>query len=1094
MTESETAAGESPPAAALGSRPTFVGRQHERAVLRSALDAALGGRGRLVVLAGEPGVGKTRLADELAAEASVRGAVVAWGHCWEGGGAPAYWPWIQILRRCLGEATPLPSAEIPESSPLLPLLRREGVAGPAGDETDVRAVDPPDERFRVFDATTSLLATLSRARPLVLIVDDAHAADAASLDLLRFLARDLRGMAVLVIATLRDLEVRSQPALSAAVADLGREGGTLTLGGLSDEDVGRLVEASLGEAPEHATVEMLHQATEGNPFFLTEILRLRAAGGDAVDGRPGRLGALAIPDSVRAAIRQRLASLSGATREILAVAAVLGREFDLRVLAAAAGRGLEAVVLAVDEAEANGAVARAANAGSLCRFTHALIRETLYHDIAQAERRHLHRAAAVALEETHVAQAGDHLAEIAHHYRRALPVVSPRTAAVAAHRAAAHAHAVLAYQDAARVYEIAVEALEMEQPPDAEEICSMMLRLGESLYGAGLFERARDSFARAAEIARGLGSADRLARAALGFGLPPVTPYVVDEPVVALLEEALAALPRGDSTLRAMLFGRLAAELYWSAERGRGAALSLQALEMARRLGDSRTLIYVLHTRHVAAWHVDNLEERLAIAAEIVDLAARPENRVWAIRVWGLRARYIRFTDLLERGEMSAFDVELERYARLAAELRQSLGYEQLARATRALMAARFEEAERMGDEALAVAQRLERRTRAFRQAVNSHRLILRREQQRLEEMEPIFARARRPSGTSLARASLAHCLAELGRSEEAAREFEQIAGMGFESLPRDPGWIATMVLLAEVCVSLHDAERAARLHHLLVPYAERNATLDIHVCYGPVAHYLGMLSTTAGEFDSAEGHFEAAQRLEETMGAPLWAAHTRYQRARMLLARDRGGDRAAAASLAESTLATAESLGLTSLAAKLRSLLAAATTDGGNVTILFTDIEDSTGLTERLGDARAQELIQLHNALVREQVGRYQGVEVKSLGDGFMLAFAEPGAALHCAVAIQRALAAHRQRHPETGVAVAMGLHCGEAIRDRGDFYGRTVILAARIRSHARGGQILASAAVRDAAGGAAFDRGRDVELKGFTAPHRLYRVDWEG
>jgi class 3 adenylate cyclase len=1090
-----TASPESRPAA----RTAFVGRVRERAELRAALDGALAGRGGVVLLAGEAGIGKTRLADELAGEAAVRGAAVAWGRCWEGGGAPAYWPWIQILRASLRDGAPGAEAAWPAGSPLAALLRPElhpdlgNSAGETTEGTGFEAADPLDERFRLFDAVAAFLRALSRTRPLVLVFDDGHAADSASLSMLRFVARDLRQLPVLIVVTYREAEARLQPGLSNDIAELGREGTTLTLRGLNEAEVARLIEDSAGRAAGRDTVETLHQITEGNPFYLVEILRLLIAAGQIPSSSDVGLTRLEIPDSVRNAIRRRLGLVSEATRKVLGVAAVVGREFDLRVLRGAARIEDEPLALALEEAETNGIIARSDQAVTRYQFCHALIPETLYHDMPQAARRGIHLRTGDALAEVHGAHLEPHLAEQAHHYASAMPAAPVTKVVETARRAAAHAHAMLAYQEAAHLYEVALAAVEIAPLPDAELRCLLSLGLGESLYGAGLFERSRAAFSKAADTARELGRSEWLARAALGFGMPPQSPYSVDEAAVRLLEESLAALPAADSALRAMSLARLGAELYWSETRGQGADLSAQALEMARRVGDDRTLIHVLYTRHVAAWSVDNLDERLALATEIVELAAEPDNRVWATRVWGLRAHYLRFTDLLERGDIAGVDEEIERYARLAVELRQHLGYEQLARATRALMSARFDEAERLGHEALAVAQRLERRTRAFRQAVNSHLLILRREQRRLEELRPIFASARRAPSPALARASLALCLVELGRSEEAAAEFEQLAAGEFDSVPRDSGWMATMVLLAEVCASLHDSERAAILYRLLRPYAARNATLDIHVCYGSVSHYLGMLATVMGDFDLAEGHFEVALEFNERMGATLWVSHTRYQRARMLLARDHGEDRRDAAALAERTLAVVESAGLANLIGKLRSLLRATVEPGTAVTILFTDIQDSTGLTERLGDARAQDLIRVHNALVREQVARHGGVEVKSLGDGFMIAFSEASIALRCAIGIQRAIALQGEHHPEAPLSVAIGIHAGEAIRDRGDFHGRTVILAARIRSQARGGEILVSATVQGVtAGDVVYNEGRDVELKGFAGSHRLYSVDW--
>jgi predicted ATPase/class 3 adenylate cyclase len=1115
MRNADTAPPGSSRSAPLGSAPTaYVGRHGERAELRAALDDAMSGRGRLVLLAGEPGIGKTRLADELAAEATARGAAVAWGRCWEGGGAPAYWPWTQILRACARARAPdtleqLAGPGAAHIAALVPELQ------PGSDSvaetrqpmamTALGPGQPQRDRFRLFDAVAGFLRNVSSAAPLVIVFDDGHAADMASLLMLRFIARDLRQLPVLLVVTYREIEARLSADLAEVMAELGREGATLSLRGLSAADVGELIEANAGQPPDQATAQALHRATEGNPFFLTEIIRLLLAEGQVPQRGPSGLGSFLatfkIPDGVRVAIRRRVGLVSAASQRVLSVAAVVGREFDLAVIRTAIDLSPEQLAAAVDEAESCGIVTAVAEVAGRYRFSHALVAETLYRDLPASGRRQLHLEIARTIEERDPSGLDPHLPELAYHYSRALPAGPAEKAVEYARRGAQNAQALLAYEEAARLYQMAIDGLALRGPSDDTLRCDLLLGLGEALYGAGLFDRTRAAFERAAEAARSLGSAAQLARAALGFGMPPIAPYTVDRTLVRMLEEALAALAESDSPLRAMVLARLASELYWSESRSRGAELSRQAVEMARRIGDRLTLMYALFMRHLAAWSLDNLDERLAIATEIVELAEQPGERLWAIRVWGLRARYYRFVDLLELGETRAVDEEIERYATLAAELRQHLGYEELARATRALMSGRLDEAERMASAALEVAQRLERRARPFRQAVNSLLLVLRREQGRLDELEPIFAatRAGVPRST-LARCSLALCYAELGRRAEATGEFEQLAVADFATVPRDAGWMAVMVLLTEVCASLGDGPHAAVLYQLLLPYAARNATLDVHVCYGSVAYYLGLLAVTMGVVDRAEQHFDAALQFNLRMGASAWVARTRYHYAAMLLARAQPGDRERAAELAELALAAADAHGMSSLAGKLRELgradASAAAAPDGTVTILFTDLQDSTGMTERLGDLRAQELLRVHNAIVREQVAAYKGFEVKSTGDGFMIAFPSARRALLCAIAIQRAFAAYNAAQPsDAWIWVSMGLHTGEAIWEAGDFYGKSVILAARLGTSARGGEILVSStfkALTDSAGDLRFDEGRDVALKGFTGTHRVYAVLW--
>ncbi|HVA77274.1 MAG TPA: AAA family ATPase [Candidatus Binataceae bacterium] len=1089
-----------------GSR--LIGRMPEMLELRAALDDAVAGRGCLLMVGGEPGIGKTALADEISTEAAARGAQVAWGRCWEDGGAPAYWPWTEILRALLRERDRQALAALlgdraAQLSALMPEFRA-AAQSPAASEPPAQATglgsnEPADQRFRLFDSIATLIAALARDRPLLIVLDDAHAADPASLLLLRFIARGVRRLPLLIIVTYRENELRLDPKRAQLFAELRREGVAMVLCGLGAAEVAEFVRSRRTDGSDPALVEELHKVTEGNPFFLSEIVRLLAAEGSVPRKGARAIAPFRIPDGVRAAIKRRVELVSAVTRGALTVAAVAGRDFDLATIREACALPVESLLGALDEAEAAGLVTTRHDHIGGYRFSHALIPETLYSDLSKPSARGLHLQIAQTLESLHRANLEPQLAKLAHHYGAALPSGPLDKAIAYAHRGAQHAQAMLAYEDAARLYEMALAALELGHAEDGRLRCEMLLSLGEVLYGAGLFDRARAAFARASVCARQIGSAEDIARAALGFGMPPSTPERADHDLIAMLEQARDALGGADSAQLAMILARMSAEYFW-AHDPRRAVLSRQAVEIARRVGDSAALLYVLYTRHTAVWEPGNLEERLEIASEIIALAGESGNRRWALRVWGLGAHYMHFADLLEVGDIPAVDREIANYSRLAGELRQDLGYEELIRATRALMDGRFAEAERLGVKTLEVAMRLERRIGPFRGAVNSQLLILRREQGRLAELEPVLRTtlARTP-GSALRRCAMAFLHSQTGRRAEARARFEELAAGNFAALPRDMSWYATMVMLAEVCAFLGDAARARTLYDLLEPFAARNAVLDIHVCYGAVAHYLAMLAATTGDLDRAEAHFEAALLFNLKMGASAWVARTRYEFAAMLLGRGKPGDRERALELAESALASAEALGMIVLKENLRELTGPAPRadagPDGTVTIMFTDIEDSTGTTERLGDVRAQVWLREHNALVRAEISAHQGFEVKSMGDGFMIAFPSARRALNCAIAIQRACAAYSAAHPDAPIRVSIGAHTGEAIKETGDFYGKTVIVASRIGARARGGEILVSATLKDlteSAGDLAFGAGRDLELKGLSGAHRVYALQW--
>jgi len=637
------------PISALTSRRQgLFGRTRECDELRACLADALAGTSRLVLLAGDPGIGKTRLADELAGEAAARGAIVAWGRCWEAGGAPVYWPWIEILRACVRDC-PSDSLEVlrAQQSPHVAAFVAQFLPG----QTAVAPATPdagsehPGDRFHVFDAVATFLGTAAAQVPLVLILDDAHAADLPSLLLLRFVARALRKHQLLIVVTYRETEVRRHPQLAEIVADLGREGITLPLRGLSEGAVHEWVASGIDHAVDRSTAAAVHRVTDGNPFFVSEIVRLLASTPRGADGGvdAAALNTFGIPDGVRVAIRQRVALASADAQRALTVGAVVGREFDVALLRDAVDLPPAALAAAMDDACACGLIVALPEVSGRYRFTHVLIAETLYGDVPTAQRQSLHLGIARRIEADRRGAIDRHLTELAHHYARSLPLGPVEKAVEFAHRGAQHAEAVLAYEEAAPLYEAAVAALETMTPVDETLRCDLLLGLGESAYGAGRFDRTREAFQRAADSARRLGGCERLARAALGFGMPPIAPYTVDGHLVALLEDALAALGDADGTLRARVLARLGAELHWSADRPRGATLSREAVEMARRLGEASTLAYALFMRHLAAWSLDNVEERLAIATEIVELAERSPSQRQSIRGWKLRARYYRF-------------------------------------------------------------------------------------------------------------------------------------------------------------------------------------------------------------------------------------------------------------------------------------------------------------------------------------------------------------------------------------------------------------------------------------------------------------------
>jgi DNA-binding SARP family transcriptional activator len=400
----------------------FVGRERELAALRSGLEGALASRGTLMLVGGEAGIGKSRLADELAIDAAQRGAKVLWGRCWEAGGAPAYWPWVQSLRSLLRESAVEAirrdaGAGAPYLAQILPELRELLPDLPAAP-----ALDHEGARFRLFDATASFLRSASRGEPLVIVLDDLHAADDPSLLLLVFLAQQLTEARVLVVGTYRDSDLGPERSLSAALSELARHTpAPILLTGLGEADVARFIGADHGERPLGELAAAIHRQTEGNPLFVSEILRLLAAEGRLDETTEGPDARLAIPPSVRAVIGRRLDHLSDACKRLLTIASVLGREFDVEALARADQQELDPLLDLLDEAITAGVVGEVPGTHGRLRFVHVLIRDTLYDELTVTRRMRLHRRIGEAFEALYTDDPEPHLAELALHFYEALP-------------------------------------------------------------------------------------------------------------------------------------------------------------------------------------------------------------------------------------------------------------------------------------------------------------------------------------------------------------------------------------------------------------------------------------------------------------------------------------------------------------------------------------------------------------------------------------------------------------------------------------------------------------------------------------------------
>ena len=492
----------------------FVGRQREMGELKACLEDALSGRGRLVTLVGEPGIGKTRTALELATYAGLRQAQVLWGRCYEGEGAPPYWPWVQAIRSYVRDVDP-------------EQLRSEMGAGAADIGQVVSDVgdrlpglktppqlEPEQARFRLFDSITAFLKSAGRRQPLVLVLDDLHWADHPSLLLLEFVAKELGNARLMVIGTYRDVELSRQHPLSKSLGELTRSaaGGfqRVLLRGLDQGDVGRFVELVSGITPPAGMVEAVHRQTEGNPLFVTEVVRLlvqeghlagdggRGGSRTAPTGRESDSWSVRIPEGVREVIGRRLDRLSDRCNETLTIASVVGREFTLEQLSpliedpsAGSGQAMtEARLLDVmDEALSARVVEELPRAVGRYQFTHALIQETLADELSLTRRVRLHARIAETLEEMYGDQAESHAAQLAHHFSQAEAVVGSEKLVRYSLLAGERALAAYANEEAVEHFERALAAKE-DQPPSMSSGQAMDAETAALLFGLGRAQTA----------------------------------------------------------------------------------------------------------------------------------------------------------------------------------------------------------------------------------------------------------------------------------------------------------------------------------------------------------------------------------------------------------------------------------------------------------------------------------------------------------------------------------------------------------------------------------------------------------------------------
>ena len=897
---------------ASNGRPAIVGRTDELAQLDECVEQARAGRSLLVSLGGEPGIGKSYLADEVRRRAAAAGMITLNGVCLDNDGVVPYLPWIQILRaavRARGPAlieqiAPIQAAALAQ---LVPEVVRLSLRLPVLAEQEPRA-----ERHRLFDAVSLLIGVLAQEAPTALFLDDVHWADLTSLALLQHVVAQAVQLPVLFVLCYRHDDVGRRRAIRELVEDLERTPGAVRRkrAGLDEAGCAGVIPAARRGRVDAAEVREIYEVTDGNPFYVLQLARDRSARGD---------GTKAL--CAQGVFVDRFERLGADCQAVLSVAAVIGAEIGGALLVRVVREGssrrspsatLDALARAVDA----GLIERTGD-GTSFRFPHALIREAIYEHLPGPERLRLHRAVGRALETLHAGDLDPHLDTIARHYYEGALDGGVQEAVRYLRRAGAKAYKLAAFGEATRAFEQALQVLDFADEPNDAARCELLVSLGEASFFAGDV-RCLEHFKSALSLARHVGNPMLFARAVVGshgvWGVAGATSYEY----VALLEEALDWLGPEDCELRVLLLGRLETELYWSPKRERSEELGRELLAMGRRLGTPSTLARTLNAAHFALWRPDNAEERLALAQENVALGELTGDQYMIAGglVW-------RIIDQVEIGRMLDARADIEAYRVVAKRLGSPFFRWQLAvlDSLCALIDGRYDEAEGLIHAAHQIGSNVGDANADLFLGVQLTQLFWHRG--RLGELEDgVRGLIAASPGIPAWRGTLALIHAEQGDLERAHRELEGLTSGDLASVPQDANFLITMALLAETCRLVGDAERAQRIYEHLRPSAGRAVVVgNGAACFGAVSYFLGGLASAFGDIALAREHYADALTAHLGWGAPGLAAMARMGLADI---RRRAGDDDKASALAREVLAVARDLGMPRLQERAEADLAA--------------------------------------------------------------------------------------------------------------------------------------------------------------------------
>jgi class 3 adenylate cyclase len=962
--------------------------------------------------------------------------------------------------------------------------------------------DPEPAQFRLFEAYAAFLRAMANQTPLLIALDDLHWADKPTLLLLQHIARELSRLRILIVGNYRDTDLSRTHPLSEALAALNRDPGftRVVLRGLTEPEVGSYIRATANVEPRPELVRHIFEETEGNPFFLSEVVNLMAQEGTLTRES---VSDIHIPDGVREALGRRLDRISPEANELLQMCAIAGREFTYDTLTLTGDRDENQLLRLIEEALKARVIEEMEQAGRY-RFTHALMQETLLDELSTTRRAHLHGQVGEALER----RWGDRLAaerapRLAHHFVESA-MLSPGHVRKAVHYsklAAEQAEAATAWAEAARHYESCLTLITASEEALGEDEAALHLALARCLrYGAQTGAAWR-SLSRATTIYRERGDGAGMARAALEAS----DYFAPREQLVAVVEEALNLLGESDLRLRAhLLFMRAGDEWDDAAKAAAG-----EAERIVHTLDDPALLGRVAYRQAWEALGEWRIDEAVSLFRRAHGLLDEGGERQRAGHSFGWAAVWILFEGRLDEGvaalqDALAYDrkfhvrlpeiyclAALQAAALIRCDFRQfdfllneTPGASDAAEASAFLAVVCAARAEMSGDTAgalkLAPAPLVPfalgslARTSFNAGHEDQAREYLAEFSKQLSQWSPPLV-AFRLYGFALAVAELDECLPALGDESLIRRVYEELAewkvfryaATAARGIDRIRGALA---------LRLERMDEAAEWFAAGLEWCERERC---PVEAGRCLQGLAEVAERRGKTSEAMGLLDQAAALYRQHGAKLYLDQIIATKVRLQ-------------GITSEDMKSSIVVLNRAMQAEKPDLRPAASPEG-IVTLLFSDIENSTSLNEEMGDTRWLELLRAHNAVIEQAVGAAGGSVVKTMGDGYMVAFSSARAALSCAIAAQRAL---RSSDTLRGIRVRMGLHTGEMIREGDDFFGRHVNLAARVASSAHGGEVVVSDVVHELVSGGdfVFTDGGQVAMKGFLQPVRVWHLKWDG